>query len=88
VLQLLHSYGDEELSRPETYEVLIDYLKSDRLAIRGLAYWHLVRIVPSGRSIGYNPLDPKEKRDEAAAKWRELIPAGKLPKTGTEGGPP
>jgi hypothetical protein len=88
VLQLLHSYGDEDLSRPETYEVLIDYLKSDRLAIRGLAYWHLVRVVPSGASIGYNPLDPKEKRDLAAAKWRELIPAGKLPKTGTEGGQP
>jgi hypothetical protein len=88
VLQLLHSYGDDELSRPETYEVLIDYLKSDRLAIRGLAYWHLVRIVPSGRSIGYNPLDPKEKRDEAAAKWRDLIPAGKLPKADNEGGKP
>jgi hypothetical protein len=88
VLELLHTYSDEDLSRPETYEVLIDYLKSDRLAIRGLAYWHLARLVPSGRSIGYNPLDPKEKRDEAAAKWRELIPAGKLPKTGTEGGQP
>jgi hypothetical protein len=88
VLELLHSYSDEELARPETYEVLIDYLKSDRLAIRGLAYWHLVRLVPSGRSIGYNPLDPKEKRDETAAKWRELIPAGKMPKTDTEGGKP
>ncbi len=78
-MQLLHSFGDEDLARPETYDVLIRYLESERLGIRGLAYWHLVRLVPQGEKLGYNPLDPKEKRAEAVKKWRQLIPAGKLP---------
>jgi hypothetical protein len=79
VLQLLHSFGDEELARPETYQALIDYLDHELLAIRGLAYWHLYRLVPGGRELGYNPLAPKAERDQAANKWRELVPPGTVP---------
>jgi hypothetical protein len=79
VLQLLHSFGEGELASPETYQTLIDYLDHDQLAIRGLAYWHLFRLVPAGREIGYNPLDPKEARLAAVEKWRKLVPPGKLP---------
>jgi hypothetical protein len=78
-LQLLHSFGEADLARAETYEVLIDYLESEKLMLRGLAYWHLSRLVPAGREFGYNPLDPKEKRAEAVEKWRKLIPTGQLP---------
>jgi hypothetical protein len=79
VLQLLHSYGEEDLARPELYETLIDYLGHDKLAVRGLAYWHLVRLVPAGKDFGYNPQDSKESRDAAIKKWRKLIPAGQMP---------
>jgi hypothetical protein len=79
VLQLLHSFGDEDLARPETYQTLVDYLDHNTLAIRGLAYWHLYRLVPAGRAIAYNPLAPKEERDAAAKKWQELIPPGTIP---------
>ena len=79
ILQLLHSFRDTDLAMPETYELLIDYLGHERLAIRGLAHWHLYRLVPAGRDIAYNPLDPKEERDLAQQAWRKLIPAGKLP---------
>lgn len=79
VLQLLHSFGEAELARPETYEMLIDYLAHDRLAVRGLANWHLVRLVPAGKKIGYDPLTAKEARDKAIAQWRKLVPEGKLP---------
>jgi hypothetical protein len=79
VLQLLHSFSDEELSRPETYELLIDYLNHDRLAIRGLAYWHLSRLVPAGQSIAYNPLGTSEERARAQQQWRKLIPSGEVP---------
>ncbi len=79
VLQLLHSYGQAELGRPETYETLIAYLNHDKLAIRGLAHWHLVRLVPAGKDIGYNPMDAKEKRATAVEKWRKLVPRGKVP---------
>ncbi len=79
VLQLLHSFGDTELARPETYGTLIDYLNHDKLAIRGLAYWHLKRLVPAGKKFGYDPQGAKEARAAAVKKWKELIPEGKLP---------
>jgi hypothetical protein len=79
IVQLLHSFGEAELSRPETYETLIDYLDCDVLPLRGLAHWHLIRLVPGGKAFDYSPLDPKEKREAAVRKWRQLVPAGKLP---------
>jgi hypothetical protein len=78
-VQLLHSYGEEDLARPETYEMLIDFLEHDQLAIRGLAHWHLCRLVPEGKEIGYHPADPPKKFVAAALKWRKLIPKGKIP---------
>jgi hypothetical protein len=79
VLQLLHNFGDDALTLPETFEGLLDLLESDQLAIRGLAHWHLYRLVPRGRKIGYDPLAAPEKRTQAVQEWRKLIPAGKLP---------
>jgi hypothetical protein len=49
------------------------------LPLRGLAYWHLYRLVPAGRELGYNPLDEKDKRQAAIAKWQKLVPPGALP---------
>jgi hypothetical protein len=79
VMQLLHSFGKKDLEKAETYEALIDYLDSDRLALRGLAYWHLSRLVPEGKKIGYNPLAPKEERAKAIEEWKKLIPTGTVP---------
>jgi uncharacterized protein (TIGR03000 family) len=79
VVTLLHSFGEDDLARPETYELLIHYLGHDELAIRGLASWHLKRLVPEGDAFGYDPLAPKDQRDQAIAKWKKLIPTGQLP---------
>jgi hypothetical protein len=79
VMQLLHSFGEDDLAHPETYDVLIMFLNHEKLAIRGLAHWHLVRIVPEGKKIAYSPLDPKEKREKAVEEWKKLLPEGKLP---------
>jgi hypothetical protein len=73
VMQLLHSFGEAELAQPELYTTLVRYLDNDVLGIRGLAHWHLVRLVPAGKEFGYNPLDPKEQRDKARAEWKKLI---------------
>jgi hypothetical protein len=86
VIQLLHGFSDRDLQHPETYEMLIDYLRHERLPLRGLAYWHLYRLVPAGRELGYNPLDEKDKRQAAIAKWQKLVPAGALPTQGKSGG--
>jgi hypothetical protein len=79
VLQLLHGFSENDLAQPDTYEILLDYLESDRLSIRGLAIWHLGRLVPAGKKFGFNPTASKEDRERAAKEWRKLIPEGKLP---------
>ena len=78
-LELLHDFGEDQLARPITYEMLIHLLDSDKRVIRGLAYWHLSRLVPEGVKFGYDPFGPKEAREAAVKKWEEYIPAGKLP---------
>jgi hypothetical protein len=79
VLQFLHSFSDADKARPELYEMLIDYLDNEKLGIRGLAHWHLIRLVPAGKKIPYDPLAPKEERQKAREQWKQLVPAGKLP---------
>jgi hypothetical protein len=78
-LQFLHSPGEDLLSRPEFYQTLLGYLGHEKLLIRGLAYWHLSRLVPAGRDLGYDPLAPKEAREAAIQKWQKLLPPGQLP---------
>ncbi len=79
MLQLLHDFGDADLARPELYEMLIDFLDHQKMGVRGLAYWHLSRLAPEGRSLNYDPLAAADSRQEAVAGWRKLIPAGQLP---------
>jgi len=76
---LLHSFSEDELRQPETFEALIDYLESERTGIRGLAHWHLYRLVPKGRSIDFDPTAPADKRKVAVDQWKKLVPKGKIP---------
>ena len=77
MLQLLHSPFDP--NDPVTYQTLIAYLQHDKLAVRELARWHLYRLVPAGRKIGYKPLATEEERARALREWKKLIPSGQLP---------
>lgn len=79
ILQLLLGFGPDDLKQPETYELLIQYLTHDRPAIRNLAAWHLVRLVPAGKGIAYKPGGTREEAAAAAGAWKKLIPAGQLP---------
>jgi uncharacterized protein (TIGR03000 family) len=79
ILQLLHGFNEEELARPETYQLLIKYLTNARLAVRALAYWNLVRLVPAGRDIAYDPTEGKEALKRAQQEWQKLVPAGQVP---------
>lgn len=78
-VDLLHSFSEDELRQPETFEALIDYLESERTGIRGLAHWHLYRLVPKGRSIDFDPTAPADKRKVAVDQWKKLVPKGKIP---------
>jgi hypothetical protein len=86
ILQLLHSFSDADRAKPETFELLIGYLNHDRLAIRGLAHWHLTRLVPAGKDIQYDPLAPEAERRRAQQAWKKLIPSGQLPPRPKSGG--
>jgi hypothetical protein len=79
ILQLLFGFSAEDLMSPETYEVLIDYLIHEKPAIRNLAAWHLVRLVPQGRMIAYKPDGSREDVEKAYAEWKKLVPSGQLP---------
>jgi hypothetical protein len=79
IVQLLFGFSSDDLAQPETYEVLIDYLIHDKPAIRNLAAWHLVRLVPQGKSIPYKPDGTKADAAATHAAWKKLIPAGELP---------
>jgi uncharacterized protein (TIGR03000 family) len=79
LIEFLHGFSETDRERPETYEMLIDYLADERVSIRGLAHWHLIRLVPEGKKIPYDPMGPKEAREKARQEWKKLIPPGKLP---------
>ena len=79
VVRLLNGFSPAELRRPETYEVLVEYLRHDTPAVRGLAAWHLIRLVPGGKAVGVRPNGSKADADAAYKRFRELVPPGKLP---------
>lgn len=79
IVQLLFGFSAEDTALPETYEVLIDYLTHEKPLIRNLAAWHLVRLVPVGRSIPFKPDGTDEDAARTQAAWRKLVPPGQLP---------
>jgi hypothetical protein len=84
ILNLLRPFSNRDIGRPETYALLIDYLKQDRPAIRELAHWHLIRLVPKGSAIKYDAMGDSKQLDEAYAKWKKLVPDGTVPKLDDE----
>lgn len=78
VLQLLHGFRDADRDRPETYELLIEYLHHSKLPIRELARWYLYRWVSAGRNIPYDPAD-QASVSRAYKEWKKLVPDGQLP---------
>lgn len=79
ILQLLFGFDSDDLRRAETFEVLIEYLAHDQPPIRNLAAWHLVRLVPQGKSIAFKPNGSKEECEAVYRAWKKLIPPGKFP---------
>ncbi|MCI0380745.1 MAG: hypothetical protein L0215_24440 [Gemmataceae bacterium] len=78
-LQLLIGFDEEEKGRPETYDMLIQYLRHSKQAVRELAHWHLVRLVAKGKDIPYDAAAPEAERQKGYESWRSLIPEGRLP---------
>ena len=80
VLELLHDFSPADVQNPRTYQSLFVYMGHDNLAIRTLAFWHLVKLDPDGeKTAQYDPDADEAVRDKALATWRKRIPNGKLP---------
>ncbi len=88
IMILLHNYSVASLQRPETYEQLIEWLKSDKLPIRQLAHWHLYQLPAThdiAARIPYDPAEGTEQREQAYQQWKRAVPTGKLPSTAPPG---
>jgi len=81
ILQLLFGFSPDDLKQPETFEVLIEYLKHEQRAVRNLAAWHLVRLAPPGKTVGFKPNGTPEEYDAAYKAWKKLVPSGTLPQS-------
>jgi hypothetical protein len=79
-MELLYGFSERQLTRPETYATLIEYLRHRRLGIRELAHWHLIIKVPDGKDIPYDAAGPDAEVQRAYARWKKLIPDGELPR--------
>jgi hypothetical protein len=79
LLHLFNGIEVEQRRQPQTYDLLIQALNHSKLPARELARWHLVRLVPDGKSIDYDAAGTEMHRQEAIAAWRRLIPEGELP---------
>ena len=76
-MTLLHGFNEQAVARPETYELLIEYLLHKEMALRELAAWNLSKLVP-GSKVVYDAADPI-KRETGYRAWKNLIPRGKMP---------
>jgi hypothetical protein len=79
LIHLFNGIQKDRLRQPDTYEMLIDALNHPKMAGRELARWHLVRLVPDGKSITYDAAAPEAERTRAVEAWRKLVPPGELP---------
>lgn len=82
IMDLLHGFSEDDASKPQTYEDLIDYLRHPKLIVREMAWRALIQLWPDGRKIAYNAAGPPEMRNAAYEEWKRKVPTGKLPPRG------
>jgi hypothetical protein len=78
-LQLLLGFSEDDLNQAETYQVLLDYLTHDKAALRNLAAWHLLRLLPEAARFPYKPDGSREDAQRTREQWKQLLPPSALP---------
>jgi hypothetical protein len=71
VTTLLWGFGDGAARDPQISRQLIDWLAHDDIAIRELAYFHVLAM--TAKNHNYKPLLPKPQRDAAITRWDEHL---------------
>lgn len=72
-IDLLDGFTEEQKQQTSTFQYLLKQLSNPRTPIRGLAIWHLNRLVPEGQKIGYDPTDEEAARESAVKKWKDKL---------------
>jgi hypothetical protein len=81
ILYLLRMPSADNLRERDTFAIPIDELNSDKLAIRHLSFWHLLRMCNKEmreNKLMYDPTDPPERREFNQKKWQKALQEGKL----------
>src|SRR5262245_57678746 len=84
IVGLLAPLPPKAYADAKTYEKLIGHLQHENTAVRHLADWHLCNApLPEGmrkqaKEIGYDPMMDEDKRPQAVAQLRKLLP-GRVP---------
>jgi hypothetical protein len=73
VLELLHGYNEDDWTNPGTRAAVVDYLMSDKLAIRQLTHFLLASLIPEGRKIPYDPAGDSDQRERGYTEWRKVV---------------
>jgi hypothetical protein len=79
IVTLLHDFDDTARRTPETYELLAQYLLSEKVAIAELAYYQLHRLCGGVKLPPFNAAWPRDQRQPAAEAITNLVKDGKLP---------
>ena len=86
IFQLLHPLLAEDLGKVETYEALAQCLKSRKVAIAELGYWHLIWLSGGKLPQGFNAAMSQEDREKYAAQIHIMIEKKQLPPMAPMGG--
>jgi hypothetical protein len=79
VLQLLHGFPLEQWTTPALKSTVVEYLTSDKLAIRQLAHTLLLSFVPEGQRIRYDAAATADQRQRGYREWQRLVAGSKPP---------
>lgn len=69
--RLLWGVSPQEATSPQVSEQLVDWLRSDKVEIRELAFANLVKL--TDRTFGYQPLAAEPQRRPAIKRWTEFV---------------
>jgi hypothetical protein len=79
IILMLKGFDEDDRKNPAIYQLLIEAMDHRPLALREMAHWQLVKLVPAGASIAYDGAASEAARNAAVEQWRKLIPPGQLP---------
>jgi hypothetical protein len=71
IYRLLWGYSGEDARNPVVAEDLINWMGHNEIAIRELAFFHVLRL--TGRRYDYRPNDPAPNRAVAIDRWRTYL---------------